>query len=146
MEGDKEAYVEETGKALKRQRKNINELNVEKAELTRKLRVTKSRHNRNKDAENAAKIARLAEEQDTLGIMIKREKQNMKDLQSEINRIERQIAQQRRVANAGNSESPTNAGGGPGAGGPSAASMREKKDVGKRIVLLENRLDGVMVG
>ena len=78
MEGDKEAYVEETGKALKRQRKNINELNVEKSELTRKLRVTKSRHNRNKDAENAAKIARLAEEQDTLGILIKREKQNMK--------------------------------------------------------------------
>lgn len=78
MEGDKEAYVEETGKALKRQRKNINELNDEKAELARKLRVTKSRHNRNKDAENAAKIARLAEEQDTLGIMIKREKQNMK--------------------------------------------------------------------
>ena len=38
MEGDKEAYVEETGKALKRQRKNINELNVEKSELTRKLR------------------------------------------------------------------------------------------------------------
>ena len=78
MEGDKEAYVEETGKALKRQRKNINELNDEKAELARKLRVTKSRHNRNKDAENAAKIARLAEEQDTLGILIKREKQNMK--------------------------------------------------------------------
>ena len=78
MEGDKEAYVEETGKALKRQRKNIYELNDEKAELARKLRVTKSRHNRNKDAENAAKIARLAEEQDTLGIMIKREKQNMK--------------------------------------------------------------------
>lgn len=54
------------------------------------------------------------------------------------------------MANAGSTDSqegsPTAGGGTSGGGGPSAASMREKKDVGKRIVLLENRLDGVMVG
>ena len=97
MEGDKEAYVEETGKALKRQRKNINELNDEKAELARKLRVTKSRHNRNKDAENAAKIARLAEEQDTLGILIKREKQNMKVKLSKLSIFKKRVASKNSV-------------------------------------------------
>lgn len=72
MEGDKEAYLEEANKALKRQRKNIEELASEKTDLSRKLRQTKSKQNRNKDAENAAKIARLAEEQDTITIMISR--------------------------------------------------------------------------
>ena len=50
-------------------------------------------------------------------------------------------AQQRRVANSapeGGNQQP-----GPGT---SASSIKEKKEVGKRIVLLENRLDGVMVG
>ena len=86
MEGDKEAYLEEASKALKRQRKNLEELLNEKNDLIRKLRVTRSRQNRNKDAENAAKIARLAEEQDTLAIMIKRETQSLIDLDGEINR------------------------------------------------------------
>lgn len=72
MEGDKEAYLEEANKALKRQRKNIEELSFEKTDLSRKLRQTRSKQNRNKDAENAAKIARLAEEQDTITIMISR--------------------------------------------------------------------------
>ena len=71
MEGDKEAYLEEASKALKRQRKILDELQAEKYGINRQLRVTKSKQNRNKDAENAAKIARLAEEQDTLIIMIK---------------------------------------------------------------------------
>ena len=62
-------------------------------------------------------------------------------LEAEINRVERQIAQQRRVANSipeGGNQQP--------GGGASASSIKEKKEVGKRIVLLENRLDGVMVG
>ena len=80
MEGDKEAYLEEASKALKRQRKILDELLAEKTGILRQLRVTKSKQNRNKDAENAAKIARLAEEQDTLIIMIKREIQALKDL------------------------------------------------------------------
>ena len=80
MEGDKEAYLEEASKALKRQRKILDELLAEKNGIQRQLRVTKSKQNRNKDAENAAKIARLAEEQDTLIIMIKREIQALKDL------------------------------------------------------------------
>ena len=80
MEGDKEAYLEEASKALKRQRKILDELLAEKNAIQRQLRVTKSKQNRNKDAENAAKIARLAEEQDTLIIMIKREIQALKDL------------------------------------------------------------------
>ena len=73
--------------------------------------------------------------------MIKREIQALKDLEAEINRVERQIAQQRRVANSipdGGNQQP--------GGGNSGNSVKEKKEVGKRIVLLENRLDGVMVG
>lgn len=140
MEGDKEAYLEEASKALKRQRANIHELELERRQLNRSLRVSRSKQNRNKDAENAAKIARLAEDQDTITIMIKREKQALKDLEGEINRIERQIAQQRKSANnAGKSgdSAPQTPGGG--------MTVRDKKDIGKKIVLLENRLDGVMI-
>ena len=49
--------------------------------------MTRSKQNRNKDAENAAKVARLVEEQDTMNIMIKREIEACKDLSGEINRI-----------------------------------------------------------
>ena len=52
---------------------------------------------------------------------------------------ERQIAQQRRQAN--NLASPSNQ---QNPGAP-MTSIKEKKDIGKRIVLLENRLDGVMI-
>ena len=72
---------------MKRQRQNIQELDAEKHHLTRSLRVTRSKQNRNKDAENAAKVARLVEEQDTMNIMIKREIEACKDLSGEINRI-----------------------------------------------------------
>lgn len=34
---------------------------------------------------------------------------------------------------------------GPAAGAKSSANLREKRDIGQRIVLLENRLDGVMI-
>jgi hypothetical protein len=85
----------------------------------------------------------LAEEQDTLTIMIKREKQGAMDLESEIQRVERQIAQQRKAANlgpAGGASNPNQQ-----SAGNSMPNVREKKDIGKRIVLLENRLDGVMI-
>jgi hypothetical protein len=55
MEGDKEAYLEEASKTLKRQRTNIDELDLEVTQLSRSLRVTRSKHNRNKDGENTAK-------------------------------------------------------------------------------------------
>lgn len=64
----------------------------------------------------------------------------MKDLEGEINRVERQIAQQRRQT------TNVQAGEQNPAQGPAVSSVKEKKEVGKRIVLLENRLDGVMVG
>ena len=63
MEGDKEAYLEEATKALKRQRKTIEDLEKEKKDLSRSLKSAKSRKNNRKDGENAAKLARLAEEQ-----------------------------------------------------------------------------------
>ena len=63
MEGDKEAYLEEATKALKRQRKTIDDLEKEKGDLLRSLKSAKSRKNNRKDGENAAKLARLAEEQ-----------------------------------------------------------------------------------
>ena len=63
MEGDKEAYLEEATKALKRQRKTIEDLEKEKKDLSRSLKSARSRKNNRKDGENAAKLARLAEEQ-----------------------------------------------------------------------------------
>ena len=62
MEGDKEAYLEEATKALRRQRKTIEDLEKEKKELSRSLKMSRSRKNNRKDSENAAKLARLAAE------------------------------------------------------------------------------------
>ena len=63
MEGDKEAYLEEASKALRRQRKINEDLEKEKVDLLRLLKTSKSKANSRKESENAAKLARLAEEQ-----------------------------------------------------------------------------------
>ena len=63
MDGDKEAYLEEATKALRRQRKILDDLEKEKSELSRMKRTATSKRNSRRDGENAAKIARLAEEQ-----------------------------------------------------------------------------------
>ena len=139
MEGDKEAYIDEVTKALKRQRKLIHELKAIKAHVARQLRVQKSKQNRKKDAENRAKIGKLAEEQDTLTILIKQEIQILKRLEEELDKVRRQIFQKHKEANAPKEVSIHK---GPG-GGP---VVRDKREIGKRIVLLENRLDGAMVG
>ena len=75
MEGDKEAYLEEATKALKRQRKTIEDLEKEKNDLSRSLKSARSRKNNRKDGENAAKLARLAEEQVTTKYKVERYKQ-----------------------------------------------------------------------
>ena len=100
MEGDKEAYMEEATKALRRQRKLIDDLERDKNEVNRSIKMSKSKKNARKDSENAAKLARLAEEQETLITNIKEQKTIFSTLDGETQRIERQIAHQRRVAAA----------------------------------------------
>jgi hypothetical protein len=41
MEGDKEAYLEEVSKALRRQRKTISDLDDEKRQLERSIKVSR---------------------------------------------------------------------------------------------------------
>lgn len=41
MEGDKEAYLEEVSKALRRQRKTISDLDDEKKQLERSISVSR---------------------------------------------------------------------------------------------------------
>ena len=41
MEGDKEAYLEEASKALRRQRKTIQDLDAEKHQLSRSINVSR---------------------------------------------------------------------------------------------------------
>ncbi len=81
-----------------------------------------------------------------MNILIKREKQAKIELEHELIRVERQIAQQRRKANTGQAGGSAASGSAQGPGGSTnMSSMKEKKDIGKKIVLLENRLDGVMI-
>lgn len=100
MEGDKEAYLDEATKALRRQRKIIDDLDREKADLERELKTATSRQNSRRDGENAAKLARLAEEQETFLSSIRAERSAQGDLQAEVTRIERMVAHQRRAAAA----------------------------------------------
>ena len=93
------AYLEEANKALKRQRQNIQELENEKTQMARSLKTSRSKQNKLKDEKNTDSVYQLIEGQDNLNVMIKREIAAGKDLSTEINRIERQIAQQRKTAN-----------------------------------------------
>lgn len=63
MDGDKEAYLEEATKALRRQRKLIEDLEKERIGLQQSMKTSKSKRNSKRDSENAAKIGRLADEQ-----------------------------------------------------------------------------------
>ncbi|CAB4061738.1 unnamed protein product [Lepeophtheirus salmonis] len=135
MEGDKEAYEEEANKALRRQRKIITDFEKEKNDRARVLNIIKSKTNCRKEDENASRIMRLAEEQENLLTSIMEEKVVVQDLNKEIRRIEKQIAQQRKTLK-GVSNSIKK---------PSIVTS-SFKDISQRIVLLENRLDGVMVG
>ena len=91
--------MEEANKALKRQRQNIQELENEKTQMARSLKTSRSKQNKLKDEKNTDSVYQLIEGQDNLNVMIKREIAAGKDLSTEINRIERQIAQQRKTAN-----------------------------------------------
>ena len=71
----------------------------------------------------------------------KEEKNVVKDLDVEVQRLERQIAQQRKIANQ-----KTSSKSGGGKSSSTSSTLRDKKELGQRIVLLENRLDGVMTG
>ncbi|XP_059086891.1 coiled-coil domain-containing protein 63-like [Tigriopus californicus] len=134
MEGDKEAYLEEATKALRRQRKTMEDLEAERDELRQCHKTAASKRNSKKDGENAAKVARLAEEQETLINAMKSEKTVTKDLDTEIRRIERQIGNHLKSAKLI-----------PKTSKPGTNVSREKRDVSQRITLLENRLDGVMI-
>ena len=68
LEGDKEAYLEEATKALRRQRKVIFDLENQKLQLARSLGVCRSKENTRKDSTNANFIANLAEEQVNIAI------------------------------------------------------------------------------
>ena len=148
MEGDKEAYVEEATKALRRQRKLIDDLDREKAEVVRSMKMSQSKKNARKDSENAAKLARLAEEQEHLITNIREQKLVSNTLDGEIQKIERQIAHQRRLAAAASTTTATTSNGESATKqqqAKDAKAVKDKKDIGQRIVLLENRLDGVMI-
>ena len=72
-------------------------------------------------------------------LTIRKEKGEFKDLDIEVQRLERQIGQQRRTANQSASSTAASK-----SSSSSSTSLRDKKELGQRIVLLENRLDGVM--
>lgn len=101
MEGDKEAYCEEAQKVLRRQRKILADLERERKEVTRMLKISRSHRNKKMDKEKAGRISVLAENQETLITAIEEEKMHMSDLEREIRRIEKQIASQRLKAASG---------------------------------------------
>ncbi|XP_023338844.1 coiled-coil domain-containing protein 63 [Eurytemora carolleeae] len=132
MEGDKEAYKDEAQKILRRQRKTLNDLEKEKQEVSRLLRMSKSARNNRMDAMKANKMAALAEEQEQLILAIDEEKIHLSDLEREIRRLEKQIGSQRlKMASGGRPQS--------------CPAGRDRRDVSQKIQLLENRLDGVMI-
>ncbi|XP_047103466.1 coiled-coil domain-containing protein 63 [Schistocerca piceifrons] len=92
MEGDREAYSQETRLLLQKQRNMIAALEKEKQELLQNLRLSKSTLNEMRDNKLKANIAQLIAEGDRYEAEMKTEKEQLSEMQLQINKIEKEVA------------------------------------------------------
>nr|CAB3228649.1 CiAxp66.0 axonemal p66.0 [Phallusia mammillata] len=123
MEGDRKAYCEESQNVIRRQRAQITALQEERAEIQTNLQLAQSFQNQKKDSTNIDDLCSLLAEQDMFEELISDEVSAIKQLDTDVRKMEVQINQQHRNM-----------------GGVHSSHLRH---VGtqKQIRVLENRLD-----
>ncbi|CAH1775288.1 unnamed protein product [Owenia fusiformis] len=94
MQGDREAYTEESQNLIRKQKAEISQLEAERAELLKDLRLAESRSNQNKDEVHTDKLTTLVNDRDDLHQSIDDEKENQKELDAKIREWEKKIRDQ----------------------------------------------------
>ncbi|XP_067659008.1 coiled-coil domain-containing protein 63-like [Haliotis asinina] len=123
MEGDRAAYTEESTNMIRKQRAEMNQLEKEKQELLKELRLAESRSNQIRDEEHTDTLVTLVEAKDDCDVEIKEEKQHHVELDAKIREWEKKIRNQHK-----------NMGG-------VHMSAQHTTQTQKTVRVLENRLD-----
>ncbi|XP_041377730.1 coiled-coil domain-containing protein 63-like isoform X2 [Gigantopelta aegis] len=123
MEGDRAAYTEESQNLIRKQRSAVSQLEGEKQELLKELRLAESRSNQARDEENIDTLVTLAEAKDDCDNEIEEEKKKQAELDQKIREWEKKERQQHKSA---------------GGVHMSTAHTTQTK---KTVRVLENRLD-----
>lgn len=88
MEGDRNAYTEESGIKLAKQRRVISTLSKEKNALLNDYKITMRDTNKRKDQINVTAINYLLDEQEKVINRIKNTKSQMSEIEFQINKVE----------------------------------------------------------
>ncbi|XP_071152230.1 coiled-coil domain-containing protein 63-like, partial [Mytilus edulis] len=126
MENDRRSYAEEAQNYLRKQQSEIANLSKENLDMRTVLKLAQSDKNENKDLDDTEKLFNLIESLDYYNNSIKLEKMRVNELDNEILKAERKIANQRKQ-NGSNTEIIT------------------EKNILKKIHVMENRLNKATV-
>ncbi|ESO97753.1 hypothetical protein LOTGIDRAFT_104391 [Lottia gigantea] len=97
MESDKRAYAEETGNIIRKQKSQIKTLLREDKELGTVLKLAQSDKNCNLDENNTYILQHLVELKDEYELAGEEEKKKIAELDVEIKKMEKELAQQRKA-------------------------------------------------
>lgn len=91
MEGDRAAYTEESQNVIRKQKSEMRQLEGEKQELLKELRLAESRSNQTKDEDNTDTLVTLLEAKDKTEEEMKEEDEMQKELDAKIREWEKKI-------------------------------------------------------
>jgi len=94
MEGDRAAYTEESQNVIRKQKSEIRQLEGEKQELLKELRLAESRANQTKDEDNTDTLVTLLEAKDKTEEEMREEEELQIELDAKIKEWERKIKTQ----------------------------------------------------
>ncbi|XP_013064556.2 coiled-coil domain-containing protein 63-like [Biomphalaria glabrata] len=123
MEGDRAAYTEESQNAIRKQKQEMKQLESEKEELLKQLRLAESRSNQVKDEQYTDTLVTLLEAKDKNEEEMRAQEEEQKNLDAKIKALEKDIKELQR-----------NTGG-------SNVGSEHSTHVTKKQRVLENRLD-----
>ncbi|KAL3856439.1 hypothetical protein ACJMK2_011197 [Sinanodonta woodiana] len=126
MEGDKRAYVEESGNLLRKQQAEIDSLLRENEEITTFLKLTKSETNELKNNEEINTLKGLTEKMDYFNTEIEEENKKIAELETKIGKAEEENEKARKILKTKDDEESI-------------------LSVEKRLWIMENRLDQSLI-
>ncbi|KAJ8359336.1 hypothetical protein SKAU_G00158610 [Synaphobranchus kaupii] len=101
MEGERQAYILQSQDLIRKQRREMEWLQEEQAELHRILRMCESRTHRLQDASVTQDLLIMLEHKDEMDKLLENEKVTLEQLNKEILRADRRLVILRRVGNTG---------------------------------------------
>ncbi|XP_069803742.1 outer dynein arm-docking complex subunit 1 isoform X1 [Dendropsophus ebraccatus] len=122
-EGQRQATTIGKQEQIRRQLAEMRQLERERDELLKDLRISESRRNQSRDQDHQEKLQGLLEQKDELHEQLISEKQTIADLDQEIKSWEKKISDQRKQVRG------------------SSGSAKQNTQTQKNVKVMENRLD-----